>query len=122
MSCQLESKEEASTMYRVGAKAPAVLAHEPGPRSPPAAPRSHEPFPGLWAETKLTPASPSVITSVHGPLHVGDTVTSGDSQLAPAMPPLCLQDVTPSESSGSITPSASVYYILLCFPCSFAAA
>lgn len=48
-----------------------------------------------------------------GLLRVSDAVASEDLQLAPAMPPLCLQEVTPSESNDSVTPSASAYLALL---------
>lgn len=121
MLCQLESKEEASPMGRVGAKAPAVLARELRRTNEgqeilllPQNPASLSLVcPGLWVETEFIPTSPSLLTSVHRPLCVSGTVASEDLQLAPAMLPLHLQEVAPSESRDGFTPSASAYPALL---------
>lgn len=68
---------------------------------------------GLWLETELIPTSPSLFTNMYWLLCVSDTVAAEDLQLAPAMPLLRLQEVTPLESSDSFTPSASAYLALL---------
>lgn len=75
VSCQLESKEEASVTGRVGANAPTLPAHELHrtnrcqeillhPQSPTSLSLG---CPGLWAETTPTPSSPPLFTRMHGP-------------------------------------------------------
>lgn len=78
MLCELGSKEEASVMGRVGAKAPAALDNPGGqeilllPQRPTSLPLV---CPGLCVETKLTPTSPLLFPTGHS---VGDAVALED--------------------------------------------